>query len=106
MARQFARAVVRAGLSPEAITPHTMRRTAITKLITLRVDLPTVQRISGHKTMAMVLRYFHAVGSHVDKAAGLLGFGISGPITQELHFGQNSRDSNASTSAQNINYNQ
>ncbi len=32
------------------------------------VDLPTAQRISGHKTLAMVLRYTHVHGSHIDAA--------------------------------------
>jgi integrase len=40
----------------------------------LGVDLPTVQRISGHKTLAMVTRYAHQNGSHIqvamDKAGG------------------------------------
>ncbi len=88
MGRQFSRAVVRAGLSPERITPHTMRRTAITKLIMAGVDLPTVQLISGHKTLAMVLRYFHALDTHVHKAASLLSFGLAGTITPEVHTAQ------------------
>ena len=85
MTRQFARAVVSAKLNPQSVTPHTMRRTAITKLIVAGVDLPTVQRISGHKTMTMVLRYFHALGSHVDKAVTVLDFGFTGTVTPELH---------------------
>jgi site-specific recombinase XerD len=32
------------------------------------VDLPTVQKISGHKTLAMVARYAHANGAHIDAA--------------------------------------
>ena len=85
MARQFARAAVRAKLNPEVVTPHTMRRTAITKLITAGIDLPTVQRISGHKTLTMVLRYFHALGGHVDKAASVLDFGFAGTVTPKIH---------------------
>jgi integrase len=57
MGRPFKDAVVRAGLDPVAITPHVMRHTAITKLVQAGVDLPTIQRISGQKTLAMVLRY-------------------------------------------------
>lgn len=37
------------------------------------VDLPTIQRISGHKTMAMVLRYTHVHGNHIDAAIATLG---------------------------------
>jgi site-specific recombinase XerD len=50
MDRPFEDAVIRAGLDPVLITPHVMRHTAITKLVKAGVDLPTIQRISGHKT--------------------------------------------------------
>ncbi len=47
--------------------------------------MPTVQRISGHKTLAMVQRYFHAHGDHVDTAINVLGLALPGTITPELH---------------------
>ena len=50
-----------------------MRHTAITKLVQAGVDLPTVQRISGHKTLAMVLRYTHVHGRHIDDAMRAIG---------------------------------
>ena len=52
----FQRAVVAAGLNPDEIVPHTLRHTVITHLVQDGVDLPTVQRISGHKTLAMVAK--------------------------------------------------
>lgn len=85
MARPFFRAVVRAGLDPDKVTPHTMRHTAITRLVQARVDLPTIQRISGHKTLAMVLRYSHVHGHHIDAAIDALNQPIPDAITQELH---------------------
>jgi integrase len=85
MARQFARAVERAKLDSQRVTPHTMRRTAITWLIKAKVGLPTVQRISGLKTLAMVLRYFHAHGDHVDTAIDVLGLALPGKTTPKLH---------------------
>jgi integrase len=85
MARPFARAVVRAGLDPDKVTPHTLRHTAITRLVKAGVDLPTVQRISGHKTLAMVLRYTHVHGSHIDAAIEALDMPIPAAITPELH---------------------
>jgi len=93
MDRPFTDAVRVAGLDPELITPHVMRHTAITKLVQAGVDLPTIQRISGHKTLAMVLRYTHVHGQHIDQAVRALGRTLpelsaneSGrAITQELH---------------------
>jgi integrase len=85
LARPFARAVVRAGLDPDRVTPHTMRHTAITRLIQAGVDLPTVQRISGHKTLAMVLRYTHVEGSHIDASISALNAAFSDTTSPELH---------------------
>jgi integrase len=47
---------------------HTLRHTAITHLVQADVDLPTVKRISGHKTLAMVERYAHQNGAHIEAA--------------------------------------
>lgn len=85
MARQFERAVVRAKLDPKKVTPHVMRHTAITQLITAGTDLPTVQKISGHKTLAMVMRYAQIADPHVDRSIEALDAGFSDAITQELH---------------------
>jgi integrase len=73
MDRPFREAVKAAGLDPRLVTPHVMRHTAITRLVQAGVDLPTVQRISGHKTLAMVLRYTHVHGRHIDQAIRALG---------------------------------
>lgn len=64
----FRRAVVAAGLDPDQIVRHTLRHTAITHLVQAGVDLPTVKRISGHKTLIMVERYAHANGAHIRAA--------------------------------------
>ncbi len=69
----FRRVVERAGMDITTITPHVMRHTAITFLVQGGVDLPTIQRISGHKTVAMVLRYTHVHGNHIDDAISVLG---------------------------------
>ncbi len=62
------RVIKAAGLDPDVIVRHTFRHTAITHLVQAGVDLPTVQKISGHKTLAMVGRYAHANGAHIDAA--------------------------------------
>jgi hypothetical protein len=61
-----------------------MRHTAITRLVKAGVDLPTIQRISGHKTLAMVLRYTHIYGEHLDEAVAKLEQ-VPAPTTHELH---------------------
>jgi hypothetical protein len=37
-------------------------------LVQAGVDLPTVKRISGHKTLAMVEKYAHQNGAHIQTA--------------------------------------
>jgi integrase len=66
--KAFIRAVIAAGLDPKQVVRHTLRHTAITHLVQAGVDLPTVKRISGHKTMAMVERYSHQSGAHIAVA--------------------------------------
>ena len=62
------RTATSAGLDPDIVTPHVLRHTAITHLVQAGVDLPTVKRISGHKTLIMVERYAHANGEHIQAA--------------------------------------
>lgn len=81
----FARAVVRAGLDPVKVTPHVMRHTAITKLVQAGTDIPTIQKISGHQTVGMVLHYTHVHGVHIDNAISALDMNIPDTITPELH---------------------
>ncbi len=70
---QAFRSVVKAaGLDPKQVVIHTLRHTAITHLVQAGVDLPTVQRISGHKTLQMVARYSHQNGEHIKSAMNKL----------------------------------
>ena len=50
--KPFRRVVAVAGLNLNEVVRHTLRHTAITHLVQAGVDLPTVKRISGHKTLA------------------------------------------------------
>ncbi len=68
ISKPFRRAVATAGLDPIQVVRHTLRHTAITHLVQAGVDLPTIKRISGHKTLAMVERYAHANGEHISAA--------------------------------------
>ena len=97
MDRAFRYAAKAAGLNPGLITPHVMRHTAITALVKAGVDLPTIQKISGHKTLAMVMRYSHVHGNHIDQAIRKIGRTLPelsanetrNTITQELHTPRN-----------------
>jgi integrase len=81
----FARVVSRAGLNPKHCTPHVMRHTAISQLVMARADIPTIQKISGHKTPGMVLHYVHLFGEHVNNAIAVLDRRVPELITPELH---------------------
>lgn len=85
MSIQFKRVVVRAKLDPAKVTPHVMRHTAITRLVMSKVDIPTIQKISGHKTLAMVMRYVHLAGEHIDSAITAIETSLPGTITPEVH---------------------
>jgi site-specific recombinase XerD len=70
--KPFRRVVMAAEMDPDQIVRHTLRHTAITHLVQAGVDLPTVKRISGHKTLIMVERYAHQNGSHIQSAMNKL----------------------------------
>jgi integrase len=71
MARPFARVVEAANLG-RPVTPHLLRHTAVTRLIKAGIDLKTVQKISGHKTVAMLLRYLQTSDPEIDRAMKVL----------------------------------
>jgi integrase len=66
--KPFRRVVKAAGLDSKQVVRHTLRHTAITHLVQAGIDLPTVKRISGHKTLQMVERYSHQNGEHIQAA--------------------------------------
>lgn len=88
MARQFERAAIRAGLDPRKVTPHVMRHTGITRLVQAGVDIPTIQKISGHKTLGMVMRYVHLTDDHIDDSIAAIDTGFLGALTPKLHTAQ------------------
>lgn len=74
----FKRAVERAGLDPDRVTPHLMRHTIVTRL-SKQFDARTIQGMSGHKSLSMVLHYVHANDEDIDLAANALAapFGLA-----------------------------
>lgn len=83
MDRPFRDAAKVAGLNSELVTPHVMRHTAITALVKAGADLPTIQRISGHKTLTMVMRYTHVHGEHIDRAIRAIGRALPETLSDE-----------------------
>jgi integrase len=73
LTRQFQAAVIAAGLDPRVVTPHVLRHTACTRVVEAGADLPTLMRISGHKSIKMALRYTHISDPHIDAAIKALG---------------------------------
>ena len=82
-AKSFRRAAIAAGLDGNVVTPHVMRHTAVTRLVRAGADIPTIMKISGHKTVAMVLRYTHVDAAHIDDAAAALGMTFPGAAHQQ-----------------------
>lgn len=68
MKAAFRRAVIRAGLNPKKVTPHTMRHTAITEMAESGAEARTIQAFSGHKSKEMVWRYTHARDQRINEA--------------------------------------
>jgi integrase len=70
--KAYRQAVKAAGLDVKQVNRHTLRHTAITRLVNAGVPLTTVKNISGHKTLQMVERYTHQAGDHIMAAMDLL----------------------------------
>ncbi len=51
---------------------HDLRHTFATRLIEKGVDLPTVKKILGHKSINMTMRYVHPVSEHIKWAVETL----------------------------------
>ena len=68
MVKAFRRCVIRAELDPSILTPHTLRHTAITRLVAAGADVKTVQEFSGHESLEMVMRYTHSQTWAIDRA--------------------------------------
>ena len=70
--KPWRRIIAAADLASRHITRHTLRHPAITHLVQAGVDLPTVQRVSGHKSFEMVFRYSHQNLQHLQEALSKL----------------------------------
>jgi Phage integrase family len=59
VAHVFGRAVTRAGITGDDVTLHTLRHTALRRMIAGGYDDYTVMEISGHSSTRMLARYTH-----------------------------------------------
>jgi hypothetical protein len=55
------------------------------RLVKAGVDLPTFQKISGHKALAMARQHTHVYGIHIDDAISALDMDFSEALTSEAH---------------------
>ena len=59
VAHTFRRALKRAGIMTGDVSLHTLRHTAISRMIAMGIDDFTVMAISGHQSVRMLERYTH-----------------------------------------------
>lgn len=62
---------MKAGLDPKRVTPRLMRNTIVTRLSKI-FDVRTIQGISGHKSISMVMHYVHANDENIELASNAL----------------------------------
>ncbi len=80
--RSYTTALRRAGL--EGFRFHDLRHTAASTLVNQGVDLLTVQRILGHESLAMTLRYSHLTDRKLRDAVNQLPDIVSGEVEDTL----------------------
>lgn len=82
--RSFPSACRRAGIRDFRF--HDLRHTFASHLVMAGVDITTVSRLLGHKSLTMTLRYSHLAPSHMIKAVNMLDNAINGrPTIQKLY---------------------
>ena len=78
----FERALERAGIATSDVTVHTLRHTALSRMIAHGLDDLTVMSISGHSTTRMLERYTHPTLER--RVAALDTFNVSTICPQKL----------------------
>jgi len=82
--RSFNTALRKAGIKDFHF--HDLRHTFASHLVMAGIDITTVSRLLGHKTLTMTLRYSHLAPAHMAKAVDILDKALNGnPTAQLLH---------------------
>lgn len=79
--RSFATACKKAGIGDDFVF-HCLRHTFASHLVMAGVDITTVSRLLGHKSLTMTLRYSHLAPNHLTTAVNVLN--ASMPISTVL----------------------
>jgi integrase len=80
--RSFGTACRRAGIRDFHF--HDLRHTFASHLVMAGVDITTVSRLLGHKSLTMTLRYSHLAPNHLQSAVGVLDSALN-QVTQKVH---------------------
>lgn len=56
----------------DQFVPHCLRHTFCSRLVQKGVSLSKVQKLAGHKTLAMTMRYSHLGDENLDEAVASL----------------------------------
>ncbi|MBE2889138.1 tyrosine-type recombinase/integrase [Geobacter anodireducens] len=78
--RSFRTAADNTGFGNDVVF-HTLRHTFASHLVMAGVDIATVSRLMGHKTLAMTMRYSHLAPNHLSKAVDALAGALKMPPT-------------------------
>jgi site-specific recombinase XerD len=65
------------------LTFHDLRHTFASHLVMAGVDLTTVSRLMGHKSLTMTLRYSHLAPNHLENAVNKLN-GLTNVVSTHL----------------------
>ena len=82
--RSFATACRRSGIKD--FNFHDLRHTFASHLVMKGIDITTVSRLLGHKSLTMTLRYAHLAPSHLANAVSVLDSALNkNEVTQKVH---------------------
>lgn len=80
--RSFRTAATKAGFGNDVVF-HTLRHTFASHLVMAGVDIPTVSRLMGHKSITMTMRYSHLAPNHLSKAVDALASALMIPVIEQ-----------------------